>query len=64
MYKRQPTWVLFLVIYVLTKIFYNASLVFYDSMLVDVTTKDRMDAVSYTHLDVYKRQMLQWQIPR
>ena len=41
-----PTWVLFLVIYVLTKIFYNASLVFYDSMLVDVTTKDRMDEVS------------------
>ena len=40
-----PTWVLFLVIYVLTKIFYNASLVFYDSMLVDVTTKDRMDEV-------------------
>jgi len=40
------SWVLFIVIYVLAKIFYQASLTFYDSMLNDVTTDDRADAVS------------------
>ena len=40
------TWMMFLVIYVLTRIFYSASLTFYDSMLNDVTTEDRMDRVS------------------
>ena len=40
------SWVLFLVIYILTKIFYSASLTFYDSMLNDVTTEERMDEVS------------------
>lgn len=39
-------WISFLIMYVLTKIFYNASLIFYDSMLVDVTTDERMDEVS------------------
>ncbi len=39
-------WLLFLVIYVLTRIFYSASLTFYDSMLNDVTTDERMDVVS------------------
>ena len=39
-------WVLFLVIYVLTKIFYASSLTIYDSMLNDVTTEERMDEVS------------------
>ena len=39
-------WVAFIVIYVLSKIFYSASLTFYDSMLNDVTTEDRMDQVS------------------
>jgi len=39
-------WLLFLVIYILTKIFYQISLTFYDSMLNDVTTDDRADAVS------------------
>lgn len=39
-------WVAFIVIYVLTKIAYSASLTFYDSMLNDVTTEDRMDEVS------------------
>ena len=39
-------WVAFIVIYILTKIFYQASLTFYDSMLNDVTTEDRMDQVS------------------
>ena len=41
-----PTWMAFLVIFVLAKIFYSASLTFYDSMLNDVTTEDRMDQVS------------------
>lgn len=39
-------WVLFIVIFVLTKITYSASLTFYDSMLNDVTTEERMDEVS------------------
>ena len=39
-------WVAFIVIYVLCRIFYQASLTFYDSMLNDVTTEERMDEVS------------------
>ena len=40
------SWVLFIVIFVLTKIFYSMSLTFYDSMLNDITTEERMDEVS------------------
>ena len=40
------SWVAFIVIYILAKIFYQASLTFYDSMLNDVTTEERMDQVS------------------
>ena len=40
------SWFLFLIVYILTKIFYQASLTFYDSMLNDVTSDDRSDAVS------------------
>ena len=40
------SWLLFLVIYILAKIAYQASLTFYDSMLNDVTTDERSDAVS------------------
>ncbi len=39
-------WVAFIVIYVLARIFYQMSLVIYDSMLNDVTTEERMDEVS------------------
>lgn len=39
-------WFSFLFAYIVTKVFYNASLVFYDSMLTDVTTPERMDKVS------------------
>ena len=39
-------WVLFLALYVIVKIAYSTSLVFYDSMLCDVTTKERMDGIS------------------
>ena len=41
-----PNWTLYLVTFVVAKIAYQASLVFYDSMLVDVTTPERMDIVS------------------
>ena len=40
------SWVVFIVLYVITKVFYQASLTFYDSMLNDVTTDDRSDEVS------------------
>ena len=40
------SWVLFLVIYIVTRVCYNASLTIYDSMLNDVTTEERMDEVS------------------
>ena len=41
-----PTWTLFLVVYILAKVCYQASLTFYDSMLNDVTTDERADEVS------------------
>ncbi len=42
-----PTsWIVFLAVFVIARIGYNASLIFYDSMLVDVTTAERMDVVS------------------
>lgn len=40
------TWLGFLVIFVIAKIGYSASLVFYDSMLHDVTTPEKLDEVS------------------
>ena len=39
-------WLSFLVIFVIAKVGYSSSLVFYDSMLTEVTTPDRMDKVS------------------
>ena len=39
-------WLAFLVVTVLTRVLYSASLVFYDAMLVDVTTPARTDIVS------------------
>lgn len=39
-------WLVFLVIYIIAKIGYNGSLIFYDSMLSDVTEPARMDQVS------------------
>lgn len=42
-----PTsWMVFLAVFVIAKVGYNACLIFYDSMLVDVTTGERMDMVS------------------
>ena len=40
------TWLPFLLIFVFAKVGFSGSLVFYDSMLSDVTTPDRMDVVS------------------
>lgn len=39
-------WLVFLVVFVIAKIGYSGSLIFYDSMLVDVTEEERMDNVS------------------
>ena len=40
------TWYIFLGVYVITRIAYQASLTFYDSMLNDITTEERGDEVS------------------
>lgn len=40
------SWLAFLVIFVLAKVSYSSSLVFYDAMLPETTTEERMDAVS------------------
>lgn len=39
-------WLIFLIIFIIAKFGYSASLIFYDSMLPDVTTEDKMDTVS------------------
>lgn len=39
-------WLLFLIVFIITKVAYSCSLTFYDSMLNDVTTEERMDEVS------------------
>ena len=39
-------WLIFLIIYIISRIAYNASIVVYDSMLNDVTTHERMDGLS------------------
>ena len=39
-------WLIFLGVFVITKVGYSSSLIFYDSMLSDVTSDDRMDKVS------------------
>ena len=40
------SWLSFLVIFVVAKVGYSSSLVFYDAMLPEITTRDRMDRVS------------------
>lgn len=40
------SWLIFLIIFIVAKTAYSVSLVFYDSMLTDVTTPERMDHVS------------------
>lgn len=40
------SWLIFLIIFLLTRVSYNLSQCSYDSMLVDITTEERMDEVS------------------
>lgn len=40
------SWIIFLAVFVVAKVGYAASLIFYDSMLIDITTPERMDYVS------------------
>ncbi|MGI6216116.1 MAG: MFS transporter [Coriobacteriales bacterium] len=40
------SWIVFIVVFVVARIAYSDSLVFYDSMLIDVTVPERMDKVS------------------
>ena len=40
------SWLAFLVIFILAKVGFSSSLVFYDSMLPEVTTEDRVDKIS------------------
>ena len=40
------SWFVFLVLFIAAKVAYSLSLIVYDSMLTDITTEDRMDAVS------------------
>lgn len=39
-------WLWFLIVFIIAKIGYSGSLIFYDSMLGDITENDRMDSVS------------------
>ena len=39
-------WLLFLILFVIAKVGYSGSLIFYDSMLPDITEPDRMDNIS------------------
>ena len=39
-------WLVFLIVFIIAKFGYAVSLIFYDSMLTDVTEEDRMDVVS------------------
>lgn len=40
------SWIVFLAVFIVAKVGYSASLIFYDAMLSDVTTPERMDRVS------------------
>lgn len=39
-------WISFLVVFIISKVCFSVSLIFYDSMLSDITTEERMDIVS------------------
>lgn len=41
-----PNWIVFLIFFIVARLGYSACNILYDSMLVDVTTDDRMDKIS------------------
>lgn len=43
-FARQ--WLIFLIVFIIAKVFYQLTLIIYDSTLTDITTTDRMDRVS------------------
>lgn len=43
-FARQ--WLIFLIVFIIAKVFYQLTLIIYDSTLTDITTMDRMDRVS------------------
>lgn len=45
-FSVPKSWIIFLAVFVIAKIGYNASLIFYDSMLLDITNDKRMDYIS------------------
>lgn len=46
LFTFAPNWISFLIFFILSRIGYAACNIFYDAMLVDVTTDERMDRVS------------------
>ena len=42
----SSSWLVFLIVFVIAKTAYSVSLIFYDSMLTNITTEERMDTVS------------------
>ena len=44
--SAQMSWFLFLAVFVVTKVGYSSSLIFYDAMLADITEPERMDQIS------------------
>ena len=46
LFPFTKSWMVFLALVIVSKVGFNGSLVFYDSMLIDITSEDRMDNVS------------------
>lgn len=46
LFTFAPSWISFLVFFILARIGYAACNIFYDAMLIDVTTDERMDKIS------------------
>lgn len=46
LFTVAPTWISFLVFFIIARIGYSACNIFYDAMLIDVTTDERMDKIS------------------
>lgn len=46
LFTFAPNWISFLIFFILSRIGYAACNIFYDAMLIDVTTDERMDRVS------------------